>query len=69
MEGKVPRTDQSRLSLLQFPDRIDPFVSYVFGRTNGTNMQTPHSRVGDDTAKSCVHFALPVVSVLADQPT
>ncbi|KAL4750705.1 hypothetical protein BDW72DRAFT_175425 [Aspergillus terricola var. indicus] len=34
----------------------------------GTNVQTPRSRYGDDTAKSCVHFALALVSVLPDQP-
>ncbi|KAL4762595.1 Zn(II)2Cys6 transcription factor [Aspergillus foveolatus] len=34
----------------------------------GTNAQTSRSRFGDDTAKSCVHFALALVSVLPDQP-
>jgi hypothetical protein len=34
----------------------------------GTNAQTSRSRFGDDMAKSCVHFALALVSVLPDQP-
>ncbi|EAA65384.1 hypothetical protein AN0742.2 [Aspergillus nidulans FGSC A4] len=34
----------------------------------GTSAQTSRSRFGDDTAKSCVHFALALVSVLPDQP-
>ncbi|KAL4815664.1 fungal-specific transcription factor domain-containing protein [Aspergillus spinulosporus] len=34
----------------------------------GMNAPTSRSRFGDDTAKSCVHFALALVSVLPDQP-
>lgn len=34
----------------------------------GTNAQISRSRFEDDTAKSCVHFALALVSVLPDQP-
>ncbi|KAL4740441.1 fungal-specific transcription factor domain-containing protein [Aspergillus similis] len=34
----------------------------------GTNALTPRSRFGDDMAKSCIHFALALVSVLPDQP-
>ncbi|KAL4984856.1 fungal-specific transcription factor domain-containing protein [Aspergillus falconensis] len=34
----------------------------------GTNLRIPRSRFGDDTAKSCVHFALALVSILPDQP-
>ncbi|KAL6230605.1 hypothetical protein BDW75DRAFT_222236 [Aspergillus navahoensis] len=34
----------------------------------GTNVPITRSRFGDDTAKSCVHFALALISVLPDQP-
>lgn len=34
----------------------------------GTNIMTPRSYFGDATAKSCVHFALAIISVLPDEP-
>ncbi|BCS29693.1 Zn(II)2Cys6 transcription factor [Aspergillus puulaauensis] len=35
---------------------------------NGTNIRIPRTRFEEDTAKSCVHFALALLSVLPDKP-
>ncbi|KAL4780658.1 fungal-specific transcription factor domain-containing protein [Aspergillus varians] len=37
-------------------------------RKEGTNIRFPRSRFGNDTAKTCVHSALALISVLPDNP-